>query len=182
MINYNAENPIEEPHLRMICEFSNIDENQIRNFKISNSNKKKRLWTIFGTERDKEGLKCLQVGSSNNIVSEIREILRAMISIPEKKLISTRFHEDVYEFTTYVDKASVKYRHIYERYNTFILYEIEVEGYLKDVDIKGYDKVNYAEVKFAFDNKALLWNEAPPTKGNKEREILYNYFVPGKQI
>ena len=157
MINNVITNSLKDkPYMSLLCEFHNLEKIEINTI-ISPENKKeeKRLWAIFGKSKESNCLHCLQVGSSKNIISEIKGILRLMISKPEKIKISTAFHKDVYDFS---------------------IYEIEVDIYLEGVDIKAYDKVNFAEVKFAFENKAILWNPAPATYGNKEQEIYKNYF------
>lgn len=178
MINNVITNSLKDkPYMSLLCEFHNLEKIEINTI-ISPENKKeeKRLWAIFGKSKESNCLHCLQVGSSKNIISEIKGILRLMISKPEKIKISTAFHKDVYDFCTYMDKPSVKYRNLYKKYYDFSIYEIEVDIYLEGVDIKAYDKVNFAEVKFAFENKAILWNPAPATYGNKEQEIYKNYF------
>lgn len=75
-----------------------------------------------------------------------------------------------------MDKLSVKYRTVYKKYDEFFVCKVNVEETIKGIDIGDYDAVNYAEVKFAWNHKALLWNPAPPTNGNKEKEILHRYF------
>ena len=134
---------------------------------------KKRLWAIFG-RKDTDKWFCLQVGSSINIYKEIRENLNAMISEPTCIEKSTFFHDNVYSFNTYMDKRSVKYRAMYDKCEQFIIYEIDVSEYLKDEDCGKYDEVNYAEVMFAYNTKAMFWNPAPATYGNQEREIYDN--------
>ena len=57
----------------------------------------------------------------------------------------------------------------------FIIYEIIAEKYLANIDYGDYDKINYSEVKFALEHRAYLWNPAPSTHGNKEREILATF-------
>ena len=61
---------------------------------------------------------------------------------------------------------------IYQNYKNFKIYKIDIERYLLDEKVGDFNKINYAEVKFAYDNKALLWNPAPPCYGNQEKEIL----------
>lgn len=168
--------------LSEICSFSKnkITQetfNKINTYKSNQKEQdvKKRLWAIFG-RKDTDKWFCLQVGSSFNICSEIRENLNAMKSKPTCIAKSTFFHDNVYSFNTYMDKHSVKYRAMYDKCKQFIIYEIDVSKYLKDVDCRTYDKVNYAEVMFAVETKAMFWNPAPATYGNQEREIYDNEF------
>lgn len=162
-------------YTEIICNFT-LDDLRNKNIKINKetlieeNTDVKRLWAMFGIVNNKSY--CIQVGSSKNIYSEIKAILKSMVSEPQKIMKSTEFHKDVYEFQTYMDKESVKYRSIASKYNNFEIYEIKIGDYLKGCDIGDYDKVNYSEVKFAFENKALLWNPAPQTNNNKEKEIL----------
>ena len=151
--------------------------NKINTYKSNQKEQdvKKRLWAIFG-RKDTDKWFCLQVGSSFNICSEIRENLNAMKSEPTCIAKSTFFHDNVYSFNTYMDKYSVKYRAMYDKCEQFIIYEIDVSEYLKDEDCGTYDEVNYAEVMFADETKAMFWNPAPATYGNQEREIYDNVF------
>lgn len=138
------------------------------------------VWTIFGKNKKTKNRECLHVGSSKNIYKELRAILRLMISKPEKVSISTIFHKNVYDFTTYIDKNSIKYRMIYQNYKNFKIYKIDIERYLMGEKVGDYDKINYAEVKFAYDNRALLWNPAPACNGNQEKEILNKFLNKNK--
>lgn len=95
-----------------------------------------------------------------------------MISEPKEQAKKTVFHENVYHIKTYMDKTSVKYRSMYEGCKEFVVFEIDVPIYLKDTDVGKYNTVEYAEVKFAYETKALYWNPAPRMNGNKEWEIL----------
>lgn len=138
------------------------------------------VWTIFGKNKKTKNRECLHVGSSKNIYKELRAILRLMISKPEKVSISITFHKNVYDFTTYIDKNSIKYRMIYQNYKNFKIYKIDIERYLMGEKVGDYDKINYAEVKFAYDNRALLWNPAPACNGNQEKEILNKFLNKNK--
>lgn len=166
-------------YLKEICKFSELRNEDIRKLIKGVSSDEKKLWAMFARKKrdldnDKSDMTqiCIQVGSSKNIYSELREILRCMISEPKKEKVSTEFSVEAYIFTTFMDKDSVKYRSIYEKFEDFIIYEIIVEKYLANIDYENYDKINYSEVKFALEHRAYLWNPAPPTYGNKEREIL----------
>ena len=140
----------------------------------------KQLWSLWGKVDKEKGI-CVEVGSSNNIINEICEIIRLMASVPFEVGKTGAFHKGVnlYSFYTYSDKNSCKYRKCNELFQEFIWVEIHVENYVEALDIGGYNCVNYAEVKYAYDNKALLWNPAPAMYGNKEKEIL-GRFLNGK--
>ena len=179
MISYDSKEKISINPIIILFFFSKITRAEIKNFKLrENDNKEgqKELWAIFGKKNEKAAWQCIQVGSSKNINAEIKGILYSMISTPKEIKQDTTFHKDVYTFYSYMDKLSVKYREIYRQYNNFFLCKVDVEKVLEDINIEQYDPVNYAEVKFAYDNKALLWNPAPATNGNKEREILAKFF------
>ena len=169
-------------YLKEICKFSDLTNVNIKQLIKGVSNDEKKLWAMFA--RKKRGLNndnfdleqiCVQVGSSINIYSELRGILRCMISEPKKEEVSTEFTVDAYMFTTFMDKDSIKYRSIYNKFEDFIIYEIIAEKYLANIDYGDYDKINYSEVKCALEHRAYLWNPAPSTHGNKEREILANF-------
>lgn len=169
------DDPTQIKGLKKICQFSELKLSEIfgliKDYNIL-SQTDKALWAIFGNGKEIERWTCLEVGSSQNIKSELREILRLMISEPQIVKKATTFHKDVYEFCTYKDKASVKYRAMYQLCEEFVVYEIDVREYLAGTDIEKYDSVNYAEVKFACETRALYWNPAPETYGNQEREIF----------
>ena len=132
------------------------------------------LWAIFGKGNGIDNWTCLHVGSSKNIKSELLKIFTLMISEPEKKEESTTFHKDVYDFCTHMDKKSQKYRSMYNLCEKFDIFEIDVHKYLEGIDTGEHDRVEYAEVKFAYETKALYWNPAPAMNGNKEKEIYKN--------
>ena len=169
-------------YLKEICKFSELRNEDIRKMIKGVSSDEKKLWAMFARKkRDLDNYNsdmtqiCIQVGSSKNIYSELRGILRCMISEPKKEKVSTEFSVEGYIFTTFMDKDSVKYRSIYEKFEDFIIYEIIAEKYLANIDYGDYDKINYSEVKFALEHRAYLWNPAPSTHGNKEREILATF-------
>ena len=179
-------------YLKEICKFTNKIQsvknakkeiNAYNNIKYDNSIK--GLWAIFGKgEGNNNKLPnvdfnkwiCLEVGSNENIKSELRGILNDMISKPGKISKSSTYHPNLklYEFNTYMDRASIKYRTMFDMCNQFVIYEIDVDEYIKENGT--YDIVNYAEVKFAHDNKALFWNPSPAVYGNQERHIYETKF------
>lgn len=169
-------------YLKEICKFSDLRNENIRKLVKGVSSDEKKLWAMFARKKrdldnDNSDMTqiCIQVGSSKNIYSELRGILRCMISEPKKEKVSTEFSVEAYIFNTFMDKDSVKYRSIYEKFEDFIIYEIIAEKYLANIDYGDYDKINYSEVKFALAHRAYLWNPAPSTHGNKEREILATF-------
>lgn len=46
---------------------------------------------------------------------------------------------------------------MYNRFNDFCIILLNVEKYLKIIDTRNFDPINYAEVKFAYDTKSLYW-------------------------
>lgn len=173
-----------DPHqltgLNEICEFSDLkkDDNVFESIKNYNTLYKtdKGLWTIFGKGKGIDNWTCLEIGSSKDIKSEIRQMLNLMISKSERQDVKTTFHEKVYSFCTYKDKKSIKYQSMYRLCKEFVVYEIDVPKYLNGIDAGKYNEVEYAEVKFACETEALYWNPALAANGNKEREILSNIF------
>ncbi len=132
----------------------------------------KRLWALFGEDNSGQAI-CLNVGSSNDIKTEIEDIIKMMYTEPEIRTKDSFFHKgmNIYNYITYSDKNCFKYRRMKELFACFTWIEIDVKKYLDENETKGYDPTNYAEVKFASEWKALLWNPAPATNGNQEREI-----------
>lgn len=172
-----------DPHelagLNEMCRFSEISKSDLNELlKNYNTlyNTDKGLWAIFGKGNGIDKWTCLQVGSSKDIKSELREIFRLMVSEPQKQVKKTIFHENVYDFWTYSDKASVKYRSMYNLCKEFVVYEIDIPTYLEDINVEGYNPVEYAEVKFAYETEALYWNPSPKVNGNQEWQINIEKF------
>jgi hypothetical protein len=177
-----------EKNPELFCEITRHDGNikrpkrtaiqrEIRDYSTFEYEKRhKHLWSLWGKVKNNKWV-CVEVGSSNDIKSEISEIISLMVSVPYEVGKTGLFHEDVniYSFYTYSDKNSCKYRRCNELFKEFIWIEINVEKYTEALDIGEYNCVDYAEVKYAFDNKALLWNPAPAMNKNKEKEILRNF-------
>lgn len=179
MISYDSKEKVSIKKIVILFFFSKITRAEIKAYTLKESDNKegqKELWAIFGKKNKKTAWQCIQVGSSKNINAEIKGILYSMISTPREIKQDTTFHKNVYTFYSYMDKLSVKYREIYRQYNNFFVCKVDVKKVLNNINIEQYDPVNYAEVKFAYDNKALLWNPAPATNGNKEREIFTKFF------
>lgn len=140
----------------------------------------KRLWAMLGHIK-KENVVCLNVGSSYNINIEICDIIDSMFSEVTTIYKDSVFYKglNIYTYTGYNTKECVKYRRMRALFKEFTFIEIDVSKYLKGIDIGEYPAINYAEVKFAYEHKALLWNPAPvdnrPGSINKEREILKEF-------
>lgn len=134
----------------------------------------RKLWGLFGRDRKDDEWVCLEVGSSNDIKSEIVANLRLMLNTREQVWKCSEFHRDrqLFEFWTYSDRQSYKYRKISQICKEFRWCEIDIDKYLKDDKEYPNNIINYAEVKYALETKALFWNPAPATNGNKEKEIL----------
>ncbi|MDE6254239.1 MAG: hypothetical protein K2M78_16670 [Lachnospiraceae bacterium] len=172
-----------DPHelagLNEICRFSELKKSDVikllKDYKTLYTTDK-GLWTIFGKGNRIANWTCLHVGSNRDIKSELHGILNLMVSRTEEIEKATIFHESVYELCTYMDKQSQKYRSMYDLCNEFVVYEIDVPTYLKDTDVEEYNTIEYAEVKFAYETKALYWNPAPKMNGNQEWEIYINKF------
>ncbi len=163
-----------------MCTFTEITQetlNTIKNYKPNHKlqDKTKRLWAIFGKNSDNNWF-CLEVGSSTDINTEIKNNLNAMKSESYCIKKSTIFHDEVYSFNTYMDKRYVKYRTMYKMCKEFIIYEINVSEYLKSESYGSYNPVNYAEVKFAYKTKPIFWNPSPATYANQELEIYNTVF------
>lgn len=164
--------------LKVICCFSEYEiENAISKVKEYEYidyrlELEKRLWSLWGKTRNNEEWICLEVGSSKDIKKEIRSDLSLMISKPEQIKKSSAFYSEVFEYMTYMDRTSCKYRKIYEICNSFEWFEIDIDKYLENRDFSGYNKVNYAEVSYAYEMRALFWNPSPAVNGNQEMKIL----------
>ncbi|MCH5345434.1 MAG: hypothetical protein J1E64_15545 [Acetatifactor sp.] len=166
--------------LKKMCSFSELKETDVTGLlKDYNTlcGTDRGLWAIFGKGKGIDNWTCLHVGSSKDIKSELLEIFKLMISEPKEKKKSTTFHKEVYDFWTYMDKTSQKYRSMYNLCKKFVVFEIDIHKYLEGIDTGKYGRVEYAEVKFAYETKALYWNPAPAMNGNKEKEIYKNEFV-----
>lgn len=172
----------DKDYLIKICGFDKLEYKNIPNLISLDKCKNYSLWAIFGKNKKTENRECLHVGSGKHICSELQKILKLMISKPNKVSKSTAFYPNVYDFTTYMDKDSTKYRMIYENYTNFEIYIIDTEKYLDVEDVGDYNKINYAEVKFAYENKALLWNPAPSFHGNQEQKILREVSNKNKSV
>ena len=90
-------------YLKEICKFSELRNEDIRKMIKGVSSDEKKLWAMFARKkRDLDNYNsdmtqiCIQVGSSKNIYSELRGILRCMISEPKKEKVSTEFSVEGY--------------------------------------------------------------------------------------
>lgn len=172
-------------YLRIICDFQKetIKEaiKKVKEYKFLDNKYDKKLWALFGKNEEFEKWVCLEVGSSQNIRNEIVYDLKLMVETPYEVSKDSAFYKDVFKFRTYSDRQSCKYRAIIEMYKEFCWCEIDVSEYVDIQDINSWNTINYAEVKFAFETKAIFWNPAPATYGNQEKEIL-NEFINNANI
>lgn len=164
--------------IKVICGFGE-DElhnaiSKVKQYKYIDYNLEveKRLWALWGKTKNSKEWICLEVGSSKDIKKEIRSDLSLMISKPEQVKKSSAFYSEVFEYMTYMDRTSCKYRKIYEICDSFEWFEIDIDKYLQNRDFSGYNKVNYAEVSYAYETRALFWNPSPAVNGNQEMIIL----------
>lgn len=189
---YNKCNKIKEgalvkkqpKYLKIICQFSKNKQSdifgQIGDYIFINPNQEfKRLWALFG-KPVVEGIEnkswvCLEVGSSKDIKKEIRSDLNSMFAVSKNVKKGSAFFQNLFEFDTYKDRTSLKYKKIYNICSDFIIYEVDINEFTNNIDTGNYPVDNYAEVKFAIDYKALFWNPSPAVYGNKEMEILNEF-------
>lgn len=98
------------------------------------------------------------LGSSKNIVAEIKTVITRMLSLREKKRWYGYFNKDMYLFEADygLDVACQKYKDMYERFDEFRFILIDHDKYLLgcNFDDKDY-KIKYAEIKYAKYSKAL---------------------------
>ncbi|WP_160678410.1 hypothetical protein [Clostridium sp. C8-1-8] len=178
-------------YIQEICSFKREQIKEVMSqvkrhvcYTYNNNKLNKGLWVLFGKPIiegvDNEEWICLEVGSSEDIIKELVGDLNLMISKSDLVEKHSEFFTSVFEFNTYMDRTSVKYRKIYEMCKEFSVFEINIEKYIVNEEISNYDVVNYAEVKYASDYKALFWNPAPAFKGNQEKEILKAYLEKKK--
>lgn len=166
-----------------ICEHGKIDDSEklrdiqkeVRQHHLFEYNDKnqKHLWAMWG-KADNDQWICIEVGSSLDILGEICEILGMMCSSPGKVYKHGYFYREMptFSYETYATKNCCKYQRMHKLFDAFAWKEINIDEYVKNFDIGNYDKVNYAEVRFAYDKKPLLWNPAPAMRGNQEKTIL----------
>lgn len=173
-----------------ICDFSIKDIvtaiRTVENYEYIDNNAEctKKLWVLFGKKEYEDDWICLELGSSDNIISEIKGIIKLLDSKQSIVYKDSEFHkgEKIFEFMSYSDRTSCKYRSIAQKFDNLCFYEVNVANYcdkdslFNNIKHKMRDsiinKVNYAEVKIAFDTKALYWNPAPATIYNQEKIIL----------
>lgn len=173
-----------------ICEFNSItNRNEIRSiqkevkdhklFNYSEDNQK-HLWAFYGYAENDNWI-CIEVGSSDNILGEICGIVKLMYEAScdvDKKSV---LHKDVviYKSKSYTDKTSFKYRYMNKLFDKFCLIEINVDNY-QDGNDKGYNKTDFAEVTYAVNNNALIWNPSPAVIDRKNRKNQEKQILKGK--
>lgn len=180
----------DEQKFSHICKFKSIADSKeitrIKNevklhklYKYSEDNQK-HLWAFYGHIEDDncDNWICIEVGSSDDILGEICGIVKLMYEpscdIDKKSVL----HDGVviYKSKSYTDKICYKYRYMNELFDEFWWVEINVDKY-QDGNDNGYNKTNFAEVAYAYNNKALIWNPAPAAtdrknRRNQEKQIL----------
>lgn len=134
------------------------------------------VWMLLGYVGENDW-RCVEVGSSSNIINEIRGIILDMVNESYLVYKDSLFHSEkpLFEFRTYSEKTNWKYRRINSLFDRLAFIEINVEEYLRDVDIGEYNQIDYTEVRLAFETKALTWNPAPNIK-KQEIEILRDIY------
>lgn len=125
-------------YLEIICNFTRdtIDDakQKVINYSYIDKQSDKQLWALFGKDSEDTDWVCLEVGSSNNIKKEISENLNLMYKKPQKVWKNSEFHknEELFEFYTYYDRASCKYRKIAQICTQFCWCELDVRKYLEN--------------------------------------------------
>ena len=176
-------------YLKQISHFSPDDINKakidVNKYNYLNHDIK-GIWTLMGLNQNK--WLCLEVGSSYDIKSEIKSALGCMESTINRVYKDSEFYKGakLFPFLEFSDKASCKYRAVKEFFREFIWFEIDPYKYVDSIGIRKKHEeknivqieneevgiINFVEVHFAFTHKALLWNPAPQTNGNKEKVVL----------
>ena len=184
-------------YMNLITEFSNNDLKKpisdLRKYKlIPYKDLEKGIWILLGLYNFADnGIKqskwiTIEVGSSNDIIAEIRECINNMKSIEGRITKGANFYPDSELFThpTYMTKECCKYRMIKETFSQFKWYQINPSEYLRNISssisenipllFEGiqFNIINFIESHIAFTYKPLTWNPAPQTKGNKEAMLI----------
>lgn len=144
---------------------------------VNNKQKKQYAWLIYG-KKENDNEECLQVASSNDIWTEMKQDTKAMIYEPTNKIRrDTYFYKDV--FDTYQCRyTNPIYYDMFNNYSELYFYILKVDEYLKKLDIEEQKyiaentdseraKANFAEVWFAYQTMAVYWNPF-----GKENNIL----------
>lgn len=179
-------------YLKLISDFSSNEipkaKREIDTYEPLNYENIKGVWILVGYIDFCKKWICLEVGSSSNIKSEIRSALGCMESVKKEVYKDSEFYKgaELFPFVEFSDRISCKYRAITEFCSRFRYFEIDPYSYIKTKMKKKISQnknevcfkneivgiVNFVEVHFAFIHKALLWNPAPQTNGNKEKIVL----------
>lgn len=160
----------------IICEFQreDLNDNSQRKElfeKIRSKCINKNVWALLGKNKSNNYI-CLQVGSSTSIIDKIILDLKCMLPFDKKKDTkhwSSKFHKNVLDVEYGKDAKCQKYNHMFEHFTDFCIITVDSDKYLEDVDVKDFNKDNYAEVMFACETKARYWN---PNSFKKEYQIM----------
>ena len=183
-------------YMNLIIEFSN---NDLKKYKLTTcKHLEKGIWILLGLYNyadNKSKWITIEVGSSNDIIAEIRECISNMNSIQGEIKKGSYFYPDSELFThpTYATKECCKYRTIKDTFSEFKWYQIEPYEYLKIIspsyeegkpllyDKKELDIINFIESHISFSYKPLFWNPAPQTYGNQEAMLIKIFCDHAKQ-
>lgn len=181
----------ENEFLKILCRFKKDELLTISNYQTVNPQYSKSIWALFGKNKTAKSWQCIEVGSSINIKNEINGIIALFKKTPQKIIKKGIFYQDEdigFEFWTYHDRVSCKYRKIAQMFEEYCFCEIDIDKYIENQylelnilklkinekypQIKKIDFVNYTEVSFALKTKAIFWHPAPATYHNQEKYLL----------
>ena len=128
---------------------------------IENKCKNKNAWAMYGSNNEEKWI-CLEVGSSKDIIKELKYDLDCMVekSISNKE-ISSYYHESIYERNQdYIltDAIHQKYQLIRDNFEYIRIYTINNDTMINDSEKYRLNDYQIAEVHYAKMTKALLWN------------------------
>lgn len=161
-IKYTEEELLQISGVETIIALTKLEIENINKRKMKNSISKKclgkRLWALFGYVDDVNMI-CLQVASSNDIVSEIVNDICCMLPIcdGDTKVWGSEFHKKIFSVTYRMDPKCQKYRDMYLNFDTFYIVSIDHKLYLKNEKEIKFETLKYAEIMFAFVTKSLYW-------------------------
>lgn len=180
-----------EPFLETVVSFkSNDDCKTIINTIEKYNFKDNRVWTLFGSN-DNKNWDCLQVAQTNNkILNEMKCDIKFMfdnnykdlllkINQKDKKIKDTTFYNDSYEMEKNSDCRKFSYSKMRSEYKWFRICLLKINDYLSFtylklennnlINILEIAKPLYAEAKLAYETLAKYWN-------------MYNSGVDGQEI
>lgn len=164
-------------NFNVVCQFNKKDilnDHLVKELfnKIRHECSNGKIWALLGGNVINQYI-CLQVASSSAIATEIISDIKCMMPFNKMKDIKswsgTFYKDEIFKVKYGLDARCQKYNDMYCRFNEFCIILINPDEYLKNIDTKGFHLINYAEVKFAYDTKALYWK---PNTFKKENLIL----------